>query len=331
MPSKANVVPRNGKRVAGRASNRDIIVVGASAGGVTALQTLVRQFNVDTPASIFIVLHLARDHHSLLPMVLQRHCELKVENAVDGENIRPGRVYVAPPDRHLMIESGHVHLSSAPRENRTRPAINPLFRSAALAYGARVIGVILSGTLDDGTAGLWEVKRQGGVAIVQLPEDAEFNQMPSSAIASVSVDYQVPVSEMGALLVSLMGQPMRSSRRGTEHPMRQATRLTCPDCHGPIERFQFGPITEFKCRVGHAYSSENMLVAHEDAEERALWSAVESLEEGADLVDELHATGKNQTKKRSAMAATTKRKLAKAIRAAMEEAHQSESHRHRTG
>jgi two-component system chemotaxis response regulator CheB len=315
MPNKANKTPLSGKR---SANNRDIIVVGASAGGVTALQTLVRQFKIGTPASIFVVLHLGRDHHSLLPMILQRNCELEVKNAIDGENIHHGYVYVAPPDRHLMVESGHIHLSSAPRENRTRPAINPLFRSAALAYGPGVIGVILSGTLDDGTAGLWEVKRQGGVAIVQQPEDAEFNQMPNSAIASVSVDYQVPVSEMGGLLVSLIGQAVRTLRGRTEHHMPEATRLACPDCHGPIERFRFGPITEFKCRVGHAYSSENMLIAHEDAEERASWSAIESLEEGADLVEELQE--KRQTKNRPARDATIKRKLAKSIRTAIEQA-----------
>jgi two-component system chemotaxis response regulator CheB len=314
MPNKAKEKPRTGKR---SVNNRDIVVVGASAGGVTALQTLVRQFNVDAPASIFVVLHLGRDRHSLLPTILQKNCELPVQHAIDGENIRHGRVYVAPPDLHLLIESGHIHLSSAPRENRTRPAINPLFRSAAFAYGPRVIGVILSGTLDDGTAGLWEIKRQGGIAVAQEPEDAEFKQMPSSAIESVSVDYQVPVNERGGLLTSL---PVQSLHGRTERHMPQATMLTCPDCHGPIERFCFGPITEFKCRVGHAYSSENMLVAHEDAEERALWSAVESLEEGADLAEELHAPRKGPTKNRYARGATTKRKLAKAIRAAIEEA-----------
>jgi two-component system chemotaxis response regulator CheB len=323
MPSKANATHRNGKRGAARASSRDIVVIGASAGGVTTLQALVRQFKADIPASIFVVLHTGRDHHSMLPTILQRSCVLPVNHAIDGENIIHGRVYVAPPNRHLLIESGHVHLSAAPRENRTRPAINPLFRSAAMVYGHRVIGVVLSGTLDDGTAGLWEIKRQGGIAVVQQPEDAEFNQMPASALASVSVDYQVPIREMGGLLVSLIGHPVRSSRHRTEDHVSQKTRLTCPDCHGPIERFQFGPIKEFKCRVGHAYSSENMLVAHEDAEERALWSAVESLEEGADLVDELRATRKGPPTNGSAMAAATKRKLAKAIRAAIEEAHHS--------
>jgi two-component system chemotaxis response regulator CheB len=318
MRNQANTSTRNGKRSAARVDNRDIIVVGASAGGVTALQTLLRQFKVDTPASIFVVLHMQRNHHSQLPAVLQKNCELLVQHAIDGESIHHGQVYVAPPDHHLMVESGHIHLSSAPRENRTRPAINPLFRSAALAYGPRVIGVILSGTLDDGTAGLWEIKRQGGIAVVQKPEDAEFNQMPSNAIASVSVDYQVPVNEMGGLLTSLIGQPVRPLLSRMEPHMPEATRLTCPDCHGPIERFRLGSITEFKCRVGHAYSSENMLIAHEDAEERALWSAVESLEEGADLVDELHSNRKGRTKNGHTKDATTKRKLAKAIRAAIE-------------
>jgi two-component system chemotaxis response regulator CheB len=249
--------------------------------------------------------------------VLQKHCELPVDHAVDGEKIQHGHVYVARPDRHLVIELGHIHLSAAPKENRTRPAINPLFRSAALAYGPRVIGVILSGMLDDGTAGLWEIKRRGGIAVVQQPEDAEFDQMPNNAIANVPVDYRVPISDIGDLLVSLIGQPGQSLPNRMEAQMGEPTRLTCPDCHGPIERFRFGPITEYKCRVGHAYSPENMLAAHEDAEERALWSAIESLEEGADLAEETlirEALNGNGYK----ADATTKRKLAKAIRTALE-------------
>jgi two-component system chemotaxis response regulator CheB len=217
-----------------------------------------------------------------------------------------------------VIESDHVHLSVGPKENRTRPAINPLFRSAALVYGPRVIGVILSGILDDGTAGLWEIKRRGGIAVVQLPDDAKHKDMPKSAIANVHVDYQVPVSEMGDLLISLVGRASESTGFEVEAVMSEKTRLTCPDCHGPIERSRFGQHTEYKCRVGHTYSPDNMLAAHEDAEERAMWSAIESLEEGADLADELdgnHLEGERNALRGNAKA---KRALARAIRKAVE-------------
>jgi two-component system chemotaxis response regulator CheB len=151
---------------------------------------------------------------------------------------------VAPPDRHLIVESGHVHLSVGPKENRTRPAINPLFRSAALAYGRRVIGIVLSGILEDGMVGLWEIKRRGGVAIVQLPEDTSHKDMPKSAIANVNVDYQIPVAEMEDLLVSLVGGDSKSADTEVEAVMPEKTRLTGPDCHGPMERLQLGSLTE---------------------------------------------------------------------------------------
>jgi two-component system, chemotaxis family, protein-glutamate methylesterase/glutaminase len=299
-------------------SGRNIIVIGASAGGVPALRTLFQGVKVDLAASLFVVLHIPAQRVSLLPDVLQTQTPLPVESAVDGETIEPGRVYVAPPDRHLIIEPGHLHLSAAPKENRARPAINPLFRSAALAYGPRVIGIILSGTLDDGTAGLWEIKRRGGVAIVQVPEDAEHGQMPSSAIANVEVDYSVPVAEIGALLSSLVSQSLDLPNTDVEHVMSERTSFTCPDCHGPIQRFKFDTLTEYRCRVGHIYSPEAMLEAHEDAEERSLWSAIEALEEGADLTDELcaHKPSSNGLQ----ASAQTKRALAKTIRHAVETA-----------
>ena len=299
---------------------RDMVVIGASAGGLAALQVLVRSFQPDLAAAIFVVLHVRPQEPSLLPHVLRTRTLLPVEHARDGETIRTGRVYVAPPDRHLVIESGHLHLSVGPKENRTRPAINPLFRSAALAYGPRVIGVILSGTLDDGTAGLWEIKRRGGVAVAQLPGDAMYEDMPSSAITHVHVDYQVPVTEMGSLLNSLVGGVSEAAGGDVEAVMSEKTRLTCPDCHGPIERLKFGPLTEYKCRVGHTYSPGSMLAAHEDAEERVLWSAIESLEEGADLADELDGNLVQERRFSLRGNAKAKRSLAKAIRRAVETA-----------
>ena len=298
-------------------NRRDIVVVGASAGGVQALKSLFQELRSGLPASIFVALHLRAGSPSFLPEILQKCTGLRVSHASDGEEIEMGRAYIAPQDRHLLIEREHIHLSAAPKENRTRPAINPLFRSAAAAYGPRVIGVVLSGTLDDGTAGLWEIKRRGGMAIVQAPEDAEYKEMPENAAANVDVDYLVPADQIGPLLIRLTSQNFDVSGGSVEGVMSARTRLTCPDCYGPIERFEFAGVTEYRCRVGHAYGMESMLEAHAEREERALWSAIESLEEGADLMDEtgsekrFNANGITQSDE-------AKRKLAKTIRAAIE-------------
>ena len=187
------------------ATNGDVsvIVIGTSAGGVQALKTLFRDLPGDLPAAILIVLHVNPMSASHLPEILNSVGPLRAHHVEGPEPIEAGRVYVAPPNRHLVLEDGSAVVNTAPKENRTRPAINPLFRSAAQVYGPRVIGVVLSGALDDGTAGLWEVKQRGGVAIVQSPEDAVHPQMPCSAIANVDVDYTVPVGEMAELITSL--------------------------------------------------------------------------------------------------------------------------------
>jgi two-component system chemotaxis response regulator CheB len=284
---------------------RDIIVIGASAGGVPALKTFFQHFNPVVPVSVFVVLHFPSDGRSMLPEILSTQTSLSVHHAIDGERIEPRNVYVAPPDHHLIIEFGHMHLTRGPKENRARPALNPLFRSAALAYGSRVIGIIMSGTLDDGTAGLWEIKRRGGIAVVQSPEDAEHEQMPKNAIASVHIDYQATAAEMGALLLTLVSEISTQSITNVESVMPERTHLTCPDCHGPIDRIEFGDLTEYRCRVGHAYSEEGMLAAHEDAEERALWAAVQMLEQGADLDEEFGRASKG---------GNGKKKLANTIR-----------------
>ena len=184
----------------------DIIVVGSSAGGVEALIKLVSQLPASLPASIFIVLHIPAHGPSLLPDILSRSCPLQVSHPVDGEEVKYGCIYVASPDHHLLVEHGYVRVVRGPRENRHRPAIDPLFRSAARTYGPRVVGVILTGALDDGTAGLLAIKRRGGIAIVQDPRDALYPSMPLSALAHVKVDYNVPLSEIGAWLIRLAAE-----------------------------------------------------------------------------------------------------------------------------
>ena len=179
-------------------NKHDIVVIGASAGGVEALTKLVRTLPKHLSATLFVVLHMPADSPSLLPDIINHAGTLPASHPTDGEAITAGHIYIAPPDHHLLVESGYVRVIRGPRENRHRPAIDPLFRSAAQAYRQRVIGVILSGMLDDGTAGLLAIKRCGGIALVQSPEEALYSQMPQSALNNVPVDYCLPVRKMSA-------------------------------------------------------------------------------------------------------------------------------------
>src|SRR5438477_8843312 len=184
-------------------ATKDIVVVGASAGGMHALEKLVAGLPRDLPAAVFVVWHLSPGVRSVLPKVLARAGPLPAEHARDGDAIRPGRIYIAPNDHHLLLERGYVRVTKGPKENRFRPAVDPLFRSAAYIYSTRAVGVVLSGALDDGTAGLWAIKLRGGTAIVQDPVDAMQRSMPINALDNVEVDYKVPVAEMGSLLARL--------------------------------------------------------------------------------------------------------------------------------
>jgi two-component system, chemotaxis family, protein-glutamate methylesterase/glutaminase len=268
---------------------RDIIVIGASAGGVETLQRLICQLPGDLPAAVFVVMHLSARSRSLLPEILSRAGVLPVGHPDNGMPIENGRIYVAPPDHHLVVERDHIHLGVGPKEQHQRPCINVSLRSAALAYGDRVAGVILTGTLDDGTAGLWEVKRRGGVAVVQTPEEALFPSMPLSALREIEVDYTVGIADMAPLLTRLAAGETRPRRNGPEptHMDPKITDLTCPDCRGTIWELPLGNGTEFRCRVGHTYSAKSMLAEHYATQEKALYAAVVALEEGASLTSRL--------------------------------------------
>lgn len=275
-----------------RVMHRDIIVIGASAGGVEALQEVVGSFPADLPAAVFVVVHMFPRSRSLLPEILSAAGPLSACHPKDGELIQPGRIYVAPPDHHLKLALDHIHLGTGPKEQHQRPSINVTFRSAALAFAARVIGVVLTGQLDDGTAGLWDIKQRGGVAVVQNPEDASFPSMPLSALREVDADYTPRLAEMGSLLAKLTrdGLTESSGNRREKDMEREITDLTCPDCKGTIWRLQRGGTVEYQCRVGHAYSPQSMLAEHFATQERLLWSGVVALEEGASLASQLAAT-----------------------------------------
>lgn len=212
---------------------RDIIVLGASAGGIEALRSLVAGLPANLPAAVFVVVHLYPRSASYLPEFLTRDGPLPATDARDGEAIEQGRIYVAPPDHHLIVERDHVHLSTGPKEQHQRPCINVTFRSAALAYGDRVVGVVLTGQMDDGTAGLRETKRRGGVAV--NPEEALFPSMPLSALKEIETDYTVTLAEMGPLLARLASgegehKPTVKKSGGEMEP--RLTDLTCPDLPG---------------------------------------------------------------------------------------------------
>ena len=263
----------------------NIFAVGASAGGVEALEQLVREIPSGFQGSLFVVLHLAPRTKSFLPELLTRAGKLRAIHPEDGARIEPGCIYVAPPDHHLILARDHVHLGLGPKEQHHRPCINVMFRSAALSHGPRVTGVVLSGELDDGTAGLWEIKRRGGTAVIQNPEEATFPSMPLSALRDVEADYIVNISGMGELLNRLALNKGERKRTEVESANMEPniTDLTCPDCRGTIWEVPRGNGKEYRCRVGHTFSPKSMLSEHFAAQEKMLYSAIVSLEEGASL------------------------------------------------
>ena len=284
---------------------KDIIVVGASAGGIEALRTIAGGLPQDLTASVFVVLHASPDSPGVLAEILARAGALPASNAVDGERIQPGRIYVAPPDRHLIIEPNRVRLTRGPKENRFRPAVDPLFRSAAQVYGPRVIGVILTGNLDDGTAGLWAVKRLGGTAIVQDPEEALAPSMPRSALRQVKVDYCLPVAEIAPVLARLTTAPpdeegvyevpdemeieVRIAKEDTALDagvlkLGEPSNYSCPECHGVLLQLLEEKRIRFRCHTGHAYSVESLLAEINEGVEDSIWNAIRSIEENVLLL-----------------------------------------------
>ena len=289
-------------------SGHGIIAIGASAGGMEALIQLVGTLPADLPAAVFVVWHLSPDSPGILPEILNRNGRLEARNATDWDRVRPRHIYVAPPDHHLLVENGHVRLSRGPRENRFRPAVDVLFRSAAQAYGSKVIGVVLSGSLDDGTAGLYAIKHRGGIAIVQDPDEAPFPSMPLSALEHVDVDYTVKLAVMGPLLARLVQAPVRDEgvypvsdemeievrvamdenafTAGVEQ-LGQLSAFTCPECHGTLRQLTEGDRIRFRCHTGHAFSPSSLLAAATDSIEESLWNSIRALEEAMRLLHHL--------------------------------------------
>ncbi|MGC2694233.1 MAG: chemotaxis protein CheB [Candidatus Angelobacter sp.] len=284
-------------------AQRNIIVIGTSVGGVDALQRLVSGLPKDFPAALFVVLHVPAEGASVLPDILKRAGELPASHPRDGDPIRIGHIYVAPPDNHLLIEDGKVRVMHGPKENRHRPAVDPLFRSAAAWYGPRVIGVVLTGAMDDGTAGLLSIKKRGGVAVVQDLDDAVCADMPRSALEIVDVDHVAPLESMPALLQELVREQVaengtgKSSRLTKESKIAQLDMETiedenrpgkpssfgCPECGGVLWELDGEQMVRFRCRVGHAFTANSLWLEQSDEVEKVLWAAMRGLEEAAAL------------------------------------------------
>lgn len=287
-----------------RAGVHRIITIGASAGGVEALQVALRGLPADLPAAVFVAMHLSPDSPGLLPAILTRAGALPASSPIDGAVIEPGRIYVAPSDHHMLIETtGRIRLSRGPKENHFRPAIDPLFRSAAHAFGPRVIGVVLTGALDDGTAGLWAIKRHGGVAMVQDPDEALVSSMPLSALRFVDVDHCLHLAEIGPMLARLTEEPSTTTSQPEVREMDIESKLllgedlgnegwklgtpshyACPECHGTLQEIKEGALVRYRCHVGHGYSIDTLMSELTLKVSEALWNAVRAIEETAKLL-----------------------------------------------
>jgi two-component system chemotaxis response regulator CheB len=284
----------------------DLIVIGASAGGVQTLCDLLQDLPRDLPAAVLIVVHTSPTSPGILPNILDRMGPMPVAHAHHEERLKPGRAYVAPPDHHLLVKAGRVALSRGPRENGFRPAVDPLFRTAARAYGPRVIGVVLSGGLDDGAEGLLYIKRAGGYAIVQDPNEAYVPSMPQAAIKSVEVDHVLTIREMPEVLSRLTRKPAPTDKgafpmtgdngeeiidvaeSGDDWLKTQAmpgppSQLTCAECGGALWETTEGRMLRYRCHVGHGYTEQGLVAAEGEKLERAMWNALRVLEENAQL------------------------------------------------
>jgi two-component system chemotaxis response regulator CheB len=286
---------------------RDVVVVGGSAGALESLSTIIGALPASLPACVLVVVHSAPHGGVLLPDILRRVSKLPVAFANEGDALRPGRVWLARPDVHLLIESQKLTLGRGPRENGFRPAIDPLFRTAARELGSRVVGVVLSGGLSDGTYGLSAIKQANGVAVVQDPQEATVSSMPLNAMSEVDVDYVLPAADIAGVIARLArtgrrqeGSPMSVRTPDPEPQLSGLTEvgdmnarfgpssgLTCPDCGGALWEVEAGRVVRYQCHVGHQYAPESLDAGQRDAIDCALWTAVRVLEEHADLKERM--------------------------------------------
>lgn len=286
---------------------RDIVVIGGSAGALEPVRRLLQLFPKGLPAAVFVTLHIPADYPSILPELLNVPGLWLAHHPSGREPVQPRQAYVAPPNSHLVLEPGYVLLGHGPRENRHRPAIDVMFRSAARAYGPRVVAILLSGQLDDGSAGLMAVKMKGGLTVVQDPAEAMAPEMPSRAIRYASPEYVLSVQEIGDLVTANATRQVpvtdtaeetvvngpdetkvaKLERTPEEENIGRPSAFACPDCHGVLWELEEGELLRFRCRVGHTYTADSLGAAMSEATEDALWIAKRALEEKAALLRRL--------------------------------------------
>jgi two-component system chemotaxis response regulator CheB len=287
----------------------DMIAIGASMGGVEAVPAVLAGLAADLPAAIFVVQHTSPHSKSRLASIYNRTSRLRAADAGDGEAVEHGRVYVAPPDQHLLVREGRILLSHGPHENRSRPAIDPLFRSVAASYGPRAVGVVLTGLLDDGASGLAAMRRCGGVTVVQDPNDAAYPEMPRSALEATTVDHCVPLARMGELLTRLAHAaggkaalvPPDIEREVAmangelsdySEELGELAPVTCTECGGNLWEIKTDGVRRYRCRTGHAYSARSLVAEQGEKIEAALWAAIRSMEERATMLNKLAGDSK---------------------------------------
>jgi two-component system, chemotaxis family, protein-glutamate methylesterase/glutaminase len=290
----------------------NIVVIGTSAGGLEALDSLVGQLPSDLPSTLFVVQHMAPENTGVaLLQRLGKHRSFHCSIATNGEEFQTGRIYISPADHHLLVKKKHVLVTKGARENRYRPGIDPLFRSAASTHGPHVVGVLLTGVLDDGTAGLLAIKRCGGVTIVQDPKEAAYPEMPQSALNNLDVSHCAPISEIAVLLEKYARQPAGKAREVPNAVRIEATiaervlsdvaqvnglgsqvPYNCPNCGGVLWEMTAAGLVRYRCHTGHSFTAKALLTSQTEKIEETLWVSLRMFEERKNLLNNLAKTEK---------------------------------------
>jgi two-component system chemotaxis response regulator CheB len=283
---------------------KHIIAIGASAGGLKVITEILSGLPAELDAAIFVTVHISKNSMAdIIRQMFQKRSNLQCVIPQDGDKIKKGHVYIAPPDRHLFIEKGKILVTHGPHENRWRPSIDVLFRSAAAAYDSRVIGIILSGLMDDGTSGMGAIKRSGGITIVQEPAEAEFDDMPTNVINNVEVDYRVPSSDIPYVVRDILSKPLGAPKEipreikieaeitarmsGTIDTLKEIgdqSPFICPDCGGGLFEIRNDNIYRYRCHTGHVYTEKLLLEKQSEELEESLWVAIRMMEERRNLL-----------------------------------------------
>jgi two-component system chemotaxis response regulator CheB len=302
-----------------------VVTVGGSAGGIEALGEMVGHLPPDLPATVLVVIHVPATYPSRLPEILARRTPLDVAHATDGEELRPGTIRLAPPDHHLMVRDGRLVLSRGPRSNRHRPSIDVLFRSAARWHGAQTAAVILSGAPGDGIVGLAELRSAGATVLIQDPDDAVISTLPERALEEVGADRIGSAAELGAMISELVRGSATPTQAQQMTPVDsladegwQSSRYACPECSGTLWERDVAQSMRFRCRVGHAFAGDALMDSKADELEGALWSAINVMEERAELSERLASravrSGFDETARRYQLTSVDMRQQARHIR-----------------